>query len=453
MRNNKYFVKTIGMVLAASLMIGMCADTPEVTAAKKAKLARKSLQMKVGDKKKITIKKKKKGAKYIYQSNAKKVAKVSKNGMVTAKKAGSAKITVKEKFKKKIRKVGVVKVKVKKRPGPGTSLPKVTATQNPVSSSPSSTPTATPTASPTAPSEATPTPNLNGDVYTKELFRVSLTDTKLETVNGNTCKIDMQYFKGTVAGDYFSGSVYKESSDVKKTDNAGKVTHCARYILSGKDNTGKSCKIFIQDEGIEENSKVITKPVILTNSKSLAWMETADIQGRVSINTNGEKMVSYLWNESNKEKVQPPAVVKPDTTLKYTKELFTFFIDIGASDTVTGTETGGKATMIHFGGRAECDNFKGNVVADSVDTRLKYPGMVETLSARYILEGVDAKGNPCRVYVENNGIDNNGMVTEPIIITDCPDYAWIENAPLHGTVSWENGLTIHVWTTEEEQKR
>ena len=109
--------------------------------------------------------------------------------------------------------------------------------------------------------------------------------------------------------------------------------------------------------------------------------------------------------------------------------------------------------MIHFGGRAECDNFKGNVVADSVDTRLKYPGMVETLSARYILEGVDAKGNPCRVYVENNGIDNNGMVTEPIIITDCPDYAWIENAPLHGTVSWENGLTIHVWTTEEEQKR
>ncbi len=107
--------------------------------------------------------------------------------------------------------------------------------------------------------------------------------------------------------------------------------------------------------------------------------------------------------------------------------------------------------MIHFNARGECENFNGKTVADSVDTRLKFTGMIETLSARYIMDGTDSKGNPCRVYVENNGIDNNGMVTEPIIITDCPDYAWIETAPLHGTVSWETGLTIHMWTTEDSE--
>ncbi len=39
------------------------------------------------------------------------------------------------------------------------------------------------------------------------------------------------------------------------------------------------------------------------------------------------------------------------------------------------------------------------------------------------------------------------MVTEPTIITDNPDFAWVETAPLHGTVSWGSKLNIHMWTT------
>lgn len=442
----KNFSKQISLFLAAALVLaGIPTGAESVMAAKKAKLSGKSMKLNVGQKKKITIKKKKKGAKYTFRSSAMKVARVSSKGMVTGVGTGVAKITVTEKYKvsgkKKTRKVGVVKVKVSK--ASEKISPTATSSPTPTTAVSEKTPTVMPTATPTA----TPTPDPNRDVYAVELFRVNLTDTKLETVNGNTCKVDMQYFKGSADGKYFSGSVYKESSDVKKTFTDGSITHCARYILSGKDDTGTSCKIFIQDEGAEKDGKVITKPVILTNSKSLAWIETADIQGRISTNSGGDRIITYLWNDSNTEKVSPPAVVRPDTSRDYTREIFTFFIDIGATDTVSGN--GGKATMIHFGGRGECENFNGKVVADSVDTRLKYPGMVETLSARYILDGTDAKGNPCRVYVENNGIDSNGMVTEPIIITDCPDYAWIEEAPLHGTVSWENGLTIHMWTTQD----
>lgn len=322
---------------------------------------------------------------------------------------------------------------------------------------PSDTPVPTPVNTPSGapdmtgtPSETPePTPEPMPDLYTTKIMTVTVNDTDSYFVDGNTCYVNMQYFTGSAEGEYFNGTVLKESTVVTKEYKEDKETqYCARYILKGTDASGSSCSMYIEDNGIkDEAGNLVSKPVIVTDSKELAWIETADIQGRVTDNGNGEKTIDILWNESNTEPVPPPQVVRPDTTKSYTRELFTFYIDIGSSDTVSGNT--GNATMIHFGGRGEGPNFNGKVVKDSVDARLHFTGQVETLSARYILEGTDAKGNPCKVYIENNGIDDNGMVTEPTIITDCPDYAWIESAPLHGTVSWEKGLTIHMWTTED----
>ena len=73
----------------------------------KAKLAKTKITLTVGQKKKITIKGKKKKAKYTFKASNKKVS-VNKKGVVTAKKAGKTKITVKEKLKKKTNKIGVV---------------------------------------------------------------------------------------------------------------------------------------------------------------------------------------------------------------------------------------------------------------------------------------------------------------------------------------------------------
>ena len=93
--------RMVSKVLALALIMGTCTQTPVGLAAKKATLAGKSFSLNVGQKKKIVIKKKKKGAKYTYRSSSVKVAKVSKSGMVTARKSGKAMITVKEKIKKK----------------------------------------------------------------------------------------------------------------------------------------------------------------------------------------------------------------------------------------------------------------------------------------------------------------------------------------------------------------
>ncbi len=83
--------------------------------AKKATIKSKSITLTVGSSKKITIKNKQKKASYTFGSKNKKIASVSKAGVIKAKKAGKTKITVKEKLNKKTRTVGKVSVTVKKK--------------------------------------------------------------------------------------------------------------------------------------------------------------------------------------------------------------------------------------------------------------------------------------------------------------------------------------------------
>lgn len=434
--------KLLCILLACVLAFG---SQSVADGAKKAKLSFSKVKLEVGQKKKIVIKNKNKKAKYTYKSSlAKKIA-VNKKGVITAKKPGKANITVSEKISKKTRKVGVIKVTCK---NDTDKTPEAKTSDTPVPT-PVNTPSGAPDMTGTPSKTPEPTPEPTPDLYTTKIMTVTVNDTDSYFVDGNTCYVNMQYFTGSAEGEYFNGTVLKESTVVTKEYKEDKETqYCARYILKGTDASGSSCSMYIEDNGIkDEAGNLVSKPVIVTDSKELAWIETADIQGRVTDNGNGEKTIDILWNESNTEPVPPPQVVRPDTTKSYTRELFTFYIDIGPSDEVNGNT--GNASMIHFGGRGEGPNFNGTVVKDSVDARLQFKGQVQTLSARYILEGTDANGNPCKVYVENNGIDDNGMVTEPTIITDCPDYAWIESAPLHGTVSWAPQLTIHMWTTED----
>lgn len=157
------------LTFALCLQLGMGSQTAKVEAAKKATLQTKKLSMKVGQKKSIKIKNKVKKAKYTFKSNKTKVASVSKSGKVTAKKKGSAVITVKQTLKKKVKTVGKVKVTVKA---------KSTATQ--------STPSATDTPAANTPNngnntQVTPTPTPNGGGNTNVTPTPSVTPTPAPT--------------------------------------------------------------------------------------------------------------------------------------------------------------------------------------------------------------------------------------------------------------------------------
>ena len=113
-------------------------------------------------------------------------------------------------------------------------------------------------------------------------------------------------------------------------------------------------------------------------------------------------------------------------------------VDIDQSYQVNGGN--GSATMILFHGKSDCENFKGKVLAGGVDTQKQIGGEARTLSARYILEGTDYKGNPCKIFIENNGtMQGAEMKTKPIILTDSTHLKWLETADLYGTITGRAG--------------
>lgn len=164
MKLSKKITHLCAGILMTSLIINL-GDLSYVAAAKKATVKTKKITMKVGEKKTISIKNKKKKATYLFACSKKSVASVSKKGVVTAKKAGKATITVKEKSGKKAKSIGSVQVRVLKKkttvitpaPVPPCTLPPVfTATATPAATSTgSAAPTTTPSSEPVT---ATPTP-------------------------------------------------------------------------------------------------------------------------------------------------------------------------------------------------------------------------------------------------------------------------------------------------------
>ena len=109
-------------------------------------------------------------------------------------------------------------------------------------------------------------------------------------------------------------------------------------------------------------------------------------------------------------------------------------------DNVTEVK-GGKAIVyfVSFHGEVNSPIFTGKVISDAVDTQIHYENGLKTLSARYILEGVDSENNDCKIFIENNGIEKDGKIkTTPTIITDSPGLKHLEMAQLSGRVISEH---------------
>ena len=97
---------------------------------------------------------------------------------------------------------------------------------------------------------------------------------------------------------------------------------------------------------------------------------------------------------------------------------------------VKGQET--TVVMIPFTGTTEGPYFRGKTVGTGVDTQRIGQDGETRLSARYMLEGQDAAGNACRIFIENQGGWENGFT--PRIVTDSPLLKDWETADLGATV-------------------
>ena len=103
--------------------------------------------------------------------------------------------------------------------------------------------------------------------------------------------------------------------------------------------------------------------------------------------------------------------------------------------------------IIPFDGEAEGPAFTGKIVGPGVDTQTIGPDGKAFLSARYTLEGRDASGNPCRIFIENQGNWETGF--RPEIVTDSVMLKDWENWRLSATVEGApGGVTVRILREE-----
>ena len=99
--------------------------------------------------------------------------------------------------------------------------------------------------------------------------------------------------------------------------------------------------------------------------------------------------------------------------------------------------------MIPFEGTAEGPFFTGRIIGPGVDTQTITDNGI-LLSARYMLEGKDAAGKDCRIFVENQGNGEKGF--RPEIVTDSEALKEWETSVLSATVEGApGGVTVRIF--------
>ncbi|MCF0127245.1 MAG: DUF3237 family protein [Pseudobutyrivibrio sp.] len=90
-------------------------------------------------------------------------------------------------------------------------------------------------------------------------------------------------FTGESDCENFKGVILPGGVDTQKEIDGEKFLLSARYMLKGTDKAGKECSIFIENNGEAKipPAEIITRPVIITDSEALAYLEDADLEGTI----------------------------------------------------------------------------------------------------------------------------------------------------------------------------
>ena len=105
--------------------------------------------------------------------------------------------------------------------------------------------------------------------------------------------------------------------------------------------------------------------------------------------------------------------------------------------------------MIPFDGTAEGGRFSGKVIGLGYDTQKITPDGKCMLSARYVLEGKDASGNACRVFIENESREDGKIL--PQITTDSPALGFLESETMYSEISpVQHGVIIRIFPDQKQ---
>lgn len=143
-----------------------------------------------------------------------------------------------------------------------------------------------------------------------------------------------------------------------------------------------------------------------------------------------------IWYNTSSE-----LIFETERRIKMDELIVTINVTTYDAQVLDGNKT--KVVMIPFSAEAVGDYFKGRTIANGVDTQIITADSF-SLSARYMLEGVDRSGEKCRLFIENNGTSLDNCV--PRIFTDSAELAFLENARLKAGVECvENGVVVRIY--------
>jgi hypothetical protein len=133
------------------------------------------------------------------------------------------------------------------------------------------------------------------------------------------------------------------------------------------------------------------------------------------------------------------------------EEVLTVHIQIEESIKLN-SDYGDSVIMIPFTGIVTGKYFEGKVLSGGIDTQIigRF-GDRHTLSARYMIEGKDYKGEDCKIFIENNGnMDkkNKNVLfrTYPKIITDSKALDFLNHDLMVGEgLKVESGINIKIF--------
>ena len=115
-------------------------------------------------------------------------------------------------------------------------------------------------------------------------------------------------------------------------------------------------------------------------------------------------------------------------------KLFEINVHITGFSQVRNSKT--TINFISFDGYCNAPFFTGKILEGGVDTQKYEKNKDGTLSARYILKGIDKNGKETNIFIENNGIckSDGTITTTPWIITDNEDLQPLFEGKLSGKV-------------------
>lgn len=136
----------------------------------------------------------------------------------------------------------------------------------------------------------------------KQILKLTINITGFQKVeNQNGCR-QMILFDGIAEGPVFNGTILPGGVDTQKYSSDQSMSLSARYMLKGKDFNNNECSIFIENNASGKiGEELTTHPQLFTDSKNLAYLETANLFGKIE-NENGKTIIFIYENDESNQK-------------------------------------------------------------------------------------------------------------------------------------------------------